>query len=71
MATAHEPEVSWSDYRAGKATLNEWVNGNRHIVAGGMFAFYVSLGLYFGLRPKKKSEEPASLPEVAPTETAK
>ena len=52
----HEPEIAWSDYRSGKVTFQQWVDGNRYIVAGSMFAFYVGLGVYLGLRPKKEKK---------------
>lgn len=46
------PPVSWSEYRDGSKTLAQWVDANRHKVAGGMFAFYASLAAW-SLRPKK------------------
>lgn len=51
----HEPEVSWAEYRSGKKTLNEWVDANRHIVAGSFFVFYVSIAAW-NLRPGKKKK---------------
>jgi fermentation-respiration switch protein FrsA (DUF1100 family) len=63
-AHADEPVVLFADYRAGKATLAEWVDANRHIVAGGMFAFYVSLAA-IALRPKKKPAPAADIPVAA------
>lgn len=50
---ATEPEVAWADYRSGKVSLQEWVDGNRHKVAGSFFFFYLGLAAY-QLRPKKK-----------------
>lgn len=65
MAT-HEPQVSWSEYRSGEKTLAQWVEANRHIVAGSMFAFYVSLAVW-KLGPKKA---PAAEPEAKVEEKA-
>lgn len=61
------PPVSWAQYRSGDKTLAEWVDANRHIVAGGMFAFYVGLAAW-NLRPGKKSKAPAepAAPDSAP-----
>lgn len=66
MAT--EPEIAWSEYRAGKATLQEWVDANRHKVAGGFFTFYVGLAAW-NLRPTKggkKQAAPEAVAEPAP-----
>lgn len=52
----HEPQVTWAEYRSGKKTLNEWVDANRHIVAGSFFAFYVSIAAW-NLRPGKKRKK--------------
>lgn len=60
---ATEPEVAWADYRSGKVSLQEWVDSNRHKVAGSFFFFYMGLGAY-QLRPKKKQATEAA-PEVA------
>lgn len=60
----HEPEVSWSEYRSGQKTFAQWVDANRHIVAGSMFAFYVSLAAW-SLRPGKKKKKPAAAEEAA------
>jgi hypothetical protein len=54
-AHANEPEVLWSDYRSGKVSLAEWVDGNRHIVAGGFFLFYCALAAN-AFRPKKNKK---------------
>lgn len=64
---ADEAEVPWADYRAGKVSLQEWVDGNRHKVAGGFFAFYVGL-IGWNLRPKK-NKDPAPVPEPAPVDS--
>jgi hypothetical protein len=54
-AHANEPEVLWSDYRSGKVSLAEWVDGNRHVVAGGFFLFYCALAAN-AFRPKKNKK---------------
>lgn len=56
--------MSWSQYRSGEKTLAEWVDANRHIVAGSMFAFYVGLAAW-NLRPGKKKAAPAATPTDA------
>lgn len=57
MSGAHEePQVAWADYRSGDKTFAEWVDANRHVVAGGFFVFYSSLAAY-ALRPKKGAKE--------------
>lgn len=61
---AAEPEIPFADYRTGKVTLTEWVDANRHKVAGSFFAFYVVL-IGYKLRPKKKAAEPAADPSEA------
>lgn len=43
MASHAEPQVSWSQYRSGSATFQEWVEANRHIVS------LVCLGTFGGL----------------------
>ena len=66
---ATEAEVPWSDYRAGKVTLQEWVDGNRHKVGAAFVAFYVALGAW-NLRPKKKTadkSEAGASAEAAPS----
>ncbi len=60
---ATEPEVAWADYRAGKVSLQEWVDGNRHKVAASFFFFYIGLGAY-QMRPKKKKAVDAT-PDAA------
>lgn len=57
FASHHEPQVTWSEYRSGKKSLTEWVDGNRAQVAFGFFVFYSSLAAWT-LRPKKKATEP-------------
>lgn len=52
----NEPQVTWAEYRSGKKTLTEWVDANRHVVAGGFFVFYVSL-IAWNLRPGKKRKK--------------
>lgn len=59
----HEPEVSWGEYRSGKKTFAEWVDANRHVVAGSMFAFYVGLAAW-NLRPGKKKKKAAAAEEA-------
>lgn len=66
MAAQPETPVTWAEYRSGKKTLAEWVDGNRAQVAFGFFVFYCSLAAY-QLRPKKgkkaaKTEEAAPAP---------
>lgn len=65
----HEPEVSWGEYRSGKKTFAEWVDANRHIVAGGFFAFYVSLAVY-KFRPGPKGKDAKEEVEVKTEETS-
>jgi hypothetical protein len=65
-AHADEPVVPFSDYRAGKATFAEWVDANRHIVAGSIFAFYVTLAVV-KFRPKKS--HPAAVESGAAVES--
>lgn len=65
----HEPQVSWSEYRSGQKTFAEWVDANRHIVAGSMFAFYVSLAAW-SLRPGKGKKKKAAAAEAAEKEAA-
>lgn len=66
-AHADEPVVTWGEYRSGKATLGEWVDANRHVVAGGFFCFYVGLAVN-ALRPKK-NKKPEAAEEAAAVET--
>lgn len=53
MASNHEPDVTWSQYRSGDKTLSEWVDSNRARVAFGFFVFYSSLAAW-NLRPRSK-----------------
>lgn len=63
-----EAEVLWADYRTGKVSLQEWVDGNRHKVAAGFIVFYAGIGVW-NMRPKKKAAEtPAT---EAPADSAK
>lgn len=64
MAT-HEPEVSWAEYRSGEKTLAQWVEANRHVVAGSMFFFYVGLAIY-KLRPGRGSKSAPEAEGAAP-----
>lgn len=57
--SSDEAPVPWGDYRAGKISLQQWVEGNRHYVALGTLTLYISLGV-LATRPKKKASEPES-----------
>jgi hypothetical protein len=63
-AHADEPVVPFSDYRAGKVTLAQWVDANRHIVAGGFFVFYCALAAN-AFRPKKNKKAKQAEEEAA------
>lgn len=66
-----EPQVSWAEYRAGDKTFAEWVDANRHIVAGSLFGFYVGLAVW-KLRPTgKKADEPEAPAKEAAEAPAK
>lgn len=63
LATGHQPQVTWAEYRSGSKTLTEWVDGNRAQVSFGFFVFYCSIAAW-NLRPRNKG------PETLSTETA-
>lgn len=69
LAAAHEPQVTWAEYRSGQKSLAEWVDANRARVAFGFFVFYAGLGAW-NLRPKgkKKPAEPKEQTQEQPQE---
>jgi len=62
MASHAEPEVSWSQYRSGSATFQEWVEANRHIVSLvtlGTFGALIGVSMRGGKKEGKTAEAPA------------
>lgn len=69
LASHAEEVVTWSEYRSGKVTLQQWVDGNRHIVAGGLLSFYGLLAVYF-MRPKKPKQAETEVQNAPSTSSA-
>eukprot|EP00184_Porphyridium_aerugineum_P003174 CAMPEP_0184695314 /NCGR_PEP_ID=MMETSP0313-20130426/2993_1 /TAXON_ID=2792 /ORGANISM="Porphyridium aerugineum, Strain SAG 1380-2" /LENGTH=110 /DNA_ID=CAMNT_0027153749 /DNA_START=156 /DNA_END=488 /DNA_ORIENTATION=+ len=51
-----EPKVSWAEYRAGKATYQQWQDANRPTVVGLCLAGY-GLIYFLATRGKKKEKK--------------